>query len=402
MKKPNLKPDSPEFRDLVKSTIGLKLSLPSLKSNNKSSHTLNTRNLPPLTEALKTLPKVSSKGNKLTGMKDTDREILKNLDDKDLLRTCSIDKRMWNEVCDENFLKRRLLGKYPDFEKYKLEKESWRQFFLRYVYYISKMKEDFQFDYMGGDFKDQHKIFKDFKDINKVLFAASLAGHLHLVKFALNKGANIESNGGALSRASERGHLEVVKYLIQRGANVLGVKSRFGGDNSPLTKASENGYIEIVKYLVEHGASVRKAFSALSNASEGGHYEVVKFLVENGADIDRYGQDSLIAAAKNGYLRVVKYLVEKGVDIHAQQDFALRLASEYGHLPVVKYLVEKGANIHVEKDQTLIRAASAGHLDVVKYLVEQGANFRAQQGLARERAYEHGHSDVVEYLKSLI
>ena len=60
----------------------------------------------------------------LSGLKDVDREILKYVDDRELLRVCSIDRKTWNDVCDDAFLKRRL-SKYPGIEKYK-EKESWR------------------------------------------------------------------------------------------------------------------------------------------------------------------------------------------------------------------------------------------------------------------------------------
>ena len=50
--------------------------------------------------------------NKLTGIKDLDREILSKVDDTELLTVCSVDKRMWNEVCDDDFMKRRLMKKY--------------------------------------------------------------------------------------------------------------------------------------------------------------------------------------------------------------------------------------------------------------------------------------------------
>ena len=61
----------------------------------------------------------------LSGLKDIDREILKYVDDGELLKICSVDKKMWNEVCDDNFLKRRL-SQYPGIEKYKGQK-SWKK-----------------------------------------------------------------------------------------------------------------------------------------------------------------------------------------------------------------------------------------------------------------------------------
>lgn len=90
--------------------------------------------------------------NQLSGLKDIDREILKHVSDDELLGACSIDRRMWNEVCDDSFLRRRL-SKYPDIEKFKRKNETWKEFFLRTVYYISKMQESFKFKYSSGDFK---------------------------------------------------------------------------------------------------------------------------------------------------------------------------------------------------------------------------------------------------------
>ena len=88
--------------------------------------------------------------NQLTGIKDVDREILSKVDEE-LLKVCSVDKRFWNDVCDDNFLRRRLTSKYPGIEKYK---ETWKEFFLKWTFYISKMKEDYEYDYTEGDFKN--------------------------------------------------------------------------------------------------------------------------------------------------------------------------------------------------------------------------------------------------------
>lgn len=52
--------------------------------------------------------------------KDINREILSKLDDKELLKVCSIDKYFWNEVCDDVFLQRRISKKYPEVLKYRI------------------------------------------------------------------------------------------------------------------------------------------------------------------------------------------------------------------------------------------------------------------------------------------
>ena len=59
-----------------------------------------------------------------SGLKDVDREILKHVNDEELVKVCSTDRKTWNEVCDDNFLKRRLM-RYPGIEKYKREDESY-------------------------------------------------------------------------------------------------------------------------------------------------------------------------------------------------------------------------------------------------------------------------------------
>ncbi len=243
--------------------------------------------------------------NRLTGIKDLDREILSNVDDRELLNICTIDKRFWNDVCDDNFLRRRLLSKYPGIEKYKGNK-SWKQFFLNATFYISIMKEKFDYDYSYGDFKKQYNILKSNQyhqkkgglRVNMVLTMAAKEGELPLIVYALNKGASIHPK--VLNTAIDGGHIEIVQYLIEKGANI---------HDDALVSASRHGYYEIVKYLIEHGANI--------HAHDGFALQV---------------------AAANGHLDIVKYLVTQGANIHIDNNFALKAAREAGHLKVATYL----------------------------------------------------------------
>jgi len=56
-------------------------------------------------------------------------------------------------------------------------------------------------------------------------------------------GNEINYNWNYLCWAAERGHLEVVKYLIENGANI------HAADDYALRWAAYNGHLEIVKYL---------------------------------------------------------------------------------------------------------------------------------------------------------
>ena len=236
--------------------------------------------------------------NKLSGIKDVDREILKHLDDESLLKACSVNRRMWNDVCDDAFLRRRLVGRYPGIEKYKLENETWKRFFLRYVYYTSKMREQYEFEYSGGNFKQQYELLKSYGGGHDyLLLSAAIIGDLSLVKYAIEKG--VKPYYAALETAATHGHLEVVKYLVEKGADI------HESDEEVLAMASFKGELNVVKYLVEQGADIH-------------------------ADIDK----AFRYAAEAGHLPVVKYLVEQGADIHAANDEAFQTK----HQSVLEYL----------------------------------------------------------------
>jgi hypothetical protein len=251
--------------------------------------------------------------SKLSGIRDLDREILGKVDDIDLLKTCSIDKYTWFTVCDDAFIRRRMLAKYPEISQYKEKTESWKQFFSRAIHYISKMKEKYNYDYSFGNFVVQYDLLNRYGFNDTLLYRSSERGELALVIWLLKTGSY--KSALALGLASESGHLDIVKYLVENGA--------FQSQNSyPLICAVVKGHLEIVKYLVEVGSDIH-AFNdvVLGYASGYGHLEIVKFLVENGADI--HALDSALGtASKYGYLEIVKYLVENGANIRARDEYA--------------------------------------------------------------------------------
>ena len=268
----------------------------------------------------------------LTGILDTDREILKYVDNTQLLKVCSINKKMWDSVCNEAFLRRRL-HKYPEIEKYRKE-ESLKRFFSKITYYLEQMKKKHGFEYTHGDFEKQWNLLEKYNEKNILLIEASKEGELSLVKYCLHNGCNISTDHEA-----------------------------------PLVAAVYNRQFHIVKFLVENGADIHTWRDwAFDYSVELGYLEMLQYCVEKGIDIHTDNDDALRSASRNGHLEMVKWLVEKGCDIHIQQDYPLRLATKEGHIEVVKFLVHSGANIHAKKNSSLKQAIKRGFSEIVEIL----------------------------------
>jgi hypothetical protein len=219
-----------------------------------------------------------------TGLKDIDRKILLLLPDDDLIKICCLNKYLMNIVCDNIFFLRKLQISYPDTltSTNIIQQKKYKSYYLNVMDYISKMEKDFNYFYVGGNPKNQFKIFKYVSGNNfELLFKSTQKGELNLIKEAVKRGVDIHVDGEyAIRLAAEAGYLDGVKYLVSLGANIHIL------DEDALMWACKNGHLEVVKYIVSLGANIhaRKEY-ALKNACEGGHLDVVKYLVNLGADI---------------------------------------------------------------------------------------------------------------------
>jgi len=178
-------------------------------------------------------------------------------------------------------------------------------------------------------------------------------------------GVDLMHNDNALEYASRFGHLSVVKYLVEKGADMKAI-------NRALMIACYRGHLPVTQYLVEQGADIHGHL--LIRASECGHLSIVQYLLHKGANIHAMGGSALHKACQYGRLSVVKYLVEQGADMYSKYT-SLAIASEVGHLSVVKYLVEQH-HAPITKagiDHALSCARRRINNPVVQYLKEKGA-----------------------------
>jgi ankyrin repeat protein len=249
----------------------------------------------------------------------------------------------------------------------------------------------------------------------KLLYAVSLNGYYEFVQIVLEKGAEVNAQGGfygnALQAASERGHEEVVALLLENGADVNAQGGHFG---NALQAASEGGHEEVVALLVEKGSDVNAQGgyfgNALQAASASRHEAVMALLVEKGVDVNAEGGyfgNALQAASARGYEAAVLLLLENGADVNAEGGMfgnALQAASLGGHKAVVALLLENGAEVNAQGGwfgNALQAASAGGHEAVVLLLLENGADVNAQGGWfinALKAASDGRHKAVVTLL----
>ncbi len=206
--------------------------------------------------------------------KDMYEYLLNFADDKDVLNMLSTNKKFRDETLFERIVKR----KYPELIAFKNTNESFQYFFIKMVYYISKLKEVYDVPYFVGI--NPESLYTDAKNLylenflHKVMIIAIKNGNLDVVKLMVGKGVNRFDSG--LGEAAGSGYLDIVKYFIELDAS----------EYSHATKiAAKNGKINIIDYFIENKYIKSGMLNLLLlEAAKGNQFPAVKYLVTKGAN----------------------------------------------------------------------------------------------------------------------
>lgn len=247
------------------------------------------------------------------------------------------------------------------------------------------------------------------------LYWASLQSHFTIVQLLLEKGADVNAEGGqlgnSLQAASFLGHIDVMRLLLEKGADVNAKGGYYG---NPLQAAFIRHHIDVVQLLFEEGADVNIEGGYYGNPLQAvcfnGNIDAIQLLFEKGADVNAnngYYGSSLQAASVKGYIDIIELLLEKGADVNMKGGYygtSLQAASVMGHIDIVGLLLEKGADMDAiggEYGSSLQAASFRGHIDVVRLLLEKGADVNAKGGLygsSLQAASFQDHIDIVQLL----
>jgi ankyrin repeat protein len=164
----------------------------------------------------------------------------------------------------------------------------------------------------------------------KPILKAAYEGDLKKVKEIIENDPNeinVQDSRGftPLHLAAGKGHIEIVEFLINHGADIE--LEIFIGDTPLLVAAryARHGQYETIKTLLEHGAKVnhkdKHGRTALHDAAMYSGKEIINLLISYGADVnarDEHHSTPLHQAAMLTNIEAAKALVEHGADIFAK------------------------------------------------------------------------------------
>ena len=224
------------------------------------------------------------------GNKDVYEYILNLADDKTTINMIRANPKVFD---NENFYEKVMRKRYPLLIEFRKENETWKALYLRMVYTLAKLEEDYKIPYIPTKGCNPERLllwtekYKKETLFTEALKCSAAGGHIQLIDYFLEKGADIESGLNAAGRYS---NIDVVKYLISKGATHYG--------------------------FLLHGAIL------------GEKLEIMKFAIDTlklkGWDINHISRQTIYKAIDNDNIKAIDLLVKNGLIIRREDlEYAL-------------------------------------------------------------------------------
>jgi hypothetical protein len=245
--------------------------------------------------------------------------------------------------------------------------------------------------------------------LNDKLILAIESQNLYDVKKILERGENVDihyKDDLAIVRAAEVGNLDIIKYLVEKGADVN------AQSGAPMTASVDGGHLDNVKYLIENGADLKiNEYSDLYLAAERGNIDMIKYFIEEERSIESHAkyikilEGIFMEAIRNINDDIIRYMVENQVDIHTEDDVAMFLAIKNFDQVTVYYLIEQAEIQGVPySTETLVRLRTDAedrlfsplYTSKLRRLFPWGQSEEADTEADTEAAAEADHEDYYE------
>lgn len=216
----------------------------------------------------------------LTGIRDADKLILNELNDRDLLAMCQVDKYT-KSLCNNDFFKYRSIKKLPNSLLLNPTNDNWKNFYLNQIIYMELLDKRYGFIYSVNSkatAKEYYDILKHYHDnldkydgtIEKIyenlvnnkyydiIFYLLVNNYKRMdtvIKFALNNNDNqliydvIKKHGNPwdmddiVHSTVNNDNFEILDYLIKLGANPVHIYNYAGRRNNyKIQRYLENNY----------------------------------------------------------------------------------------------------------------------------------------------------------------
>ena len=233
-----------------------------------------------------------------TQLKDTDRLILDAADDRTLLEILKVNRNLL--ILGDDAFKKRMQQSYPVLAKLKPYGMKWAKYYLDMVYYISKLKEEYDIDYIPVSSFDPAGYYVSKKNERKIaLDLNQLRNSIHTAEILVELG---DENRIREWMNKNSKYKDFVLAFLLKYRNIPLFEKLYVSNNKP------------VKYF-NPNYGVHQAFLFLEEAAESGDINVVNYVLSKFKSI--VDREELITfnhlvtgAAKRGDMEMLSYIIK--------------------------------------------------------------------------------------------
>ena len=192
---------------------------------------------------------------------------------------------------------------------------------------------------VGADLDYSYGAYQNTTAPRRVIDVAAQRGSLEMVKVLLNNGASLSDD--TLTRAVESTNQDLIRFLLEKGANI---NSRGPQGTTAFEEALKVRNAPVINLLQEHGAFVdvenyQYVYASLQAASKTGDVVLAKHLLQLQCQISPEDLGcTLVEATRGGFEEVAMLLLDAG----AKSNWSLVYAVESCSLALVLALLDAG------------------------------------------------------------